>query len=168
MLANTAYLGLGSNLGDRRDYLRRAVALLNDSAQCEVTAASSLYVTEPLGYTDQPEFVNAVVEISTALAPQGLLELCSSVEQTLGRVRTIRWGPRVIDIDILIYSGVCVDDKDLVVPHPRMMERAFVLVPLAEIAPGLVLPGGLTAAEAAQRVDRSGIRTVMDNTWSRL
>ena len=109
-----------------------------------------------MGKTDQPDFLNAVVALTTALAPQELLAVCMEIERKLKRVRKERWGPRPIDLDILWHGGRTVDLPDLKVPHPRMMERAFVLVPLAEIAPGLDL-GPATAAEAARRLDATGV-----------
>lgn len=161
----TSYLALGANIGDKRHNLRAAVGMLR-AAGCEVTGVSSLYATKPVGVLDQPDFVNAVIEVSTSLAPLDLLDLCLGVEQKLGRERTIRWGPRVIDVDILIYEGVAMNETELVVPHPRMLERAFVLVPLAEIAPDLVLASGETASQAADRVDKTGIEKLGDSTWS--
>jgi 2-amino-4-hydroxy-6-hydroxymethyldihydropteridine diphosphokinase len=161
----TAYLALGANIGDREANLREAVRRLRESG-CKVTAVSSLYLTKPVGVLDQPDFINAVIGTETALAPHDLLRLCRSIEETLGRERTIRWGPRVIDIDILLYEGAVVDEPELVLPHPRMLERAFVLVPLAEIAPELELVEGLTARQAADRIDRSGVELAGDASWS--
>ncbi len=148
-----AYLGLGSNLGDTRANLDHAVELLNAHDGIRVTKVSSHLQTAPVGYLDQPDFMNAVIEVETALRQRELLEAVLAIEQQMGRVRTFRWGPRVIDIDVLLYDGEQVDEPDLVIPHPRMMERSFVLGPLAEIAPELRLPDGRTAAEAAQSTD---------------
>ena len=153
-----AYLSLGANLGDKAGSILEAIRLVNDHKDCSVIAQSSLYVTKPVGVLDQPNFVNAVIEVETALNPYDLLDLCSKIEQKMGRKRTIKWGPRVIDMDILLYEGVNISEERLTIPHPRMMERAFVLVPLAEIAPDLVLPGGITAREAAEKIDRTGIK----------
>ena len=162
----TAYLGLGANLGDRPANLRRAITLLEESHECRVTARSSVYETKPVGVTDQPDFVNAVIEIETSLAPLDLLNLCKSIENEMGRVRTNKWGPRVIDVDILVYGDTTVREDDLVVPHAEMVGRAFVLVPLAEIAPDVEVAPGVTAREAAARVDREGVRKTDDSLSS--
>ncbi|MDK9710388.1 2-amino-4-hydroxy-6-hydroxymethyldihydropteridine diphosphokinase [Acidaminobacter sp.] len=136
-----AYLGLGSNLGDKVENLREAVRLIGEGPQTQVVAKSSLYATAPVGYLDQDDFVNGVIEIETGLTPEALLALCQSVEQSLRRVRLIRWGPRTIDVDVLLYQGVVSSDPVLTLPHPRMHERAFVLVPLAELDAGLEVSG---------------------------
>lgn len=136
-----AFLGLGSNLGDKVENLREAVRLIGEGPQTQVVAKSSLYATAPVGYLDQDDFVNGVIEIETGLAPEALLALCQSVEQSLRRVRLIRWGPRTIDVDVLLYQGVVSSDPVLTLPHPRMHERAFVLVPLAELDAGLEVSG---------------------------
>lgn len=143
-----AFLGLGSNLGDRSENLRRAVALLDARDGVRVVRTSSIYETEPVG-PPQPDFLNAVAEIDTTLSPRALLEACLGVEAEMGRVRRERWGPRVIDVDLLLFDDQRIDEPDLVVPHPRMHERAFVLVPLAELAPDLILADGRTAADIA-------------------
>lgn len=164
-----AYLGLGSNLGDRVGNLRAALRMLEADGDCEVAAVSSAYLTRPVGIQDQPDFVNAVAAVHTGLSPTQLLDRCLDVESKLGRRRTLRWGPRVIDIDILTYGvhvcSVVVREETLSIPHPRMMERAFVLVPLAEIAPDLILADGSTALQAAGRVDREGVRLIADRRW---
>ena len=126
------FLGLGSNLGDRRDHLRTAIASLPD-----VVAVSDVYETDPVGGPDQGRFLNLVVELDTDLDPHRLLGVCHRIESAAGRVRDVRWGPRTLDVDILWIDGVTVDTADLQVPHPRMMERRFVLEPLAELAPDL-------------------------------
>ncbi len=133
-----AYLGLGSNAGDSRSYIGQAISMLTESVQ--VVRVSSLYRTEPVGYREQEYFINAVAEIETDRSADDLLALCRSVEDRLGRERTRRWGPRTIDLDILLYGETVVNSPALVIPHPRMTERKFVLVPLAEIAPGAVHP----------------------------
>lgn len=125
-----AFLGLGSNLGDRRDHLRTAVASLPD-----VVAVSDVYETDPVGGPEQGRFLNLVVELDTDLDPHALLGVCHRIESAAGRVRDVRWGPRTLDVDILWIEGVTVDTPDLQVPHPRMNERRFVLEPLAELAP---------------------------------
>lgn len=136
-----AYLGLGSNLGDKVENLREAVMLIDEGPQTQVVAKSSLYATAPVGYLDQDDFVNGVIEIETELTPEELLALCQSVEQSLRRVRLIRWGPRTIDVDVLLYEDVVSLDPVLTLPHPRMHERAFVLVPLSELNAGLEISG---------------------------
>ncbi len=134
----TAYIGLGSNMGDRAGACRRALELLSRAGR--VTAVSSLYCTEPVGYKEQEEFINAAAELVTELSPQDLLAACREIENELGRVRVFRWGPRAIDLDILLYGSKVVNTPDLVVPHPRMTLRGFVLVPLCEIAPRVMHP----------------------------
>lgn len=135
------YLGLGSNLGDRAAYLRQAVDALARLPGTRVVQLSSLYETRPWGLADQPEFYNLVVELETSLPAEELLRQALAIEAALGRVRTVRYGPRTIDIDVLVYGEHTLDTPELTLPHPRMLHRAFVLVPLAEIAPGLVVAG---------------------------
>ena len=139
---STAYLGLGSNLGRREENLKLAVSALDSTDGIKVTKVSSIYETKPVGYLDQPDFLNAVVEIDTALAPRELLALTKSIEKQLQRRRDIHWGPRTIDLDILLIDRLEMAESDLKLPHPEVKNRAFVLVPLAEIAPDLKLPGG--------------------------
>jgi 2-amino-4-hydroxy-6-hydroxymethyldihydropteridine diphosphokinase len=136
-----AFLGLGSNLGDRWAHLRRAVDQLRAGSRAPVTAVSRVYETEPVGGPeDQGPFLNVVVElaVSPAADPYRLLEECRRLEAAAGRVRSVRWGPRTLDADVLWIDGVVLDDVDLTVPHPRWRERRFVLAPLAELAPDLV------------------------------
>ncbi len=135
----TAYLGLGSNLGDREDNLDRALALL--AAKVNLEAVSSIYETEPVGYEKQPLFLNLVCRIATGLSPGHLLQLAKETEAGLGRAASFVNAPRPIDIDILVYGNRIIETQELTVPHPRLKERAFVIVPLAEIAPDLVVPG---------------------------
>lgn len=151
-----AYLGIGSNIGDMAAMLDRAVAGLAAVPGIAIVARSADYRTPPWGKTDQPWFLNGAVAIDTELDPHGLLDACLSVEHDLGRVREERWGPRVIDIDVLAYEGAAVEDARLVLPHRYVRERAFVLVPLAEIAPDLVI-GGERVVDALAKLDRSGI-----------
>jgi 2-amino-4-hydroxy-6-hydroxymethyldihydropteridine diphosphokinase len=133
-----AYLGLGSNLGDRRAYLRHAVADLPD-----VVAVSPVYETEPVGGpAGQGPYLNLVVALETERSPRELLDLAHRLERDAGRVRTERHGARTLDVDVLIVGDLCVNEPDLVVPHPRMWERRFVLVPLADLAGGSVRPAG--------------------------
>lgn len=141
-MGTTAYLSLGANLGDRLANLQRAVDALGAAPGVRVVRSSRVYETEPVGGPEQPEYLNAVVEVRTELAPRDLLAACRSVEDDMGRVRTERWGPRPIDVDVLTYGTETIDEPDLVVPHPRMHERGFVLVPLAELGADPPLPGG--------------------------
>jgi 2-amino-4-hydroxy-6-hydroxymethyldihydropteridine diphosphokinase len=138
----TSYIGLGSNLGDREAFLRRAVDLLRAEPEIDVTAVSSVRETDPVGLVDQPRFLNAVARIETDLAPQELLDRMLAAERELGRRRDgPRFGPRTIDLDLLLYGDEEIDEPGLVVPHPRLAERRFVLEPLYELDPGLVVPG---------------------------
>jgi len=140
-MSGRAFLSLGSNLGHREGMIDAALRALEEGG-ATVVRRSSFYDTAPVGNTDQPRFLNLVAEVDTALVPDALLSLCQQVEETLGRVRVERWGPRTIDIDILLYDGLAVATPSLVLPHPRMTERAFVLRPLLEIAPEAALPDG--------------------------
>lgn len=151
-----AYLALGSNLGDRAAHLRAGLAGLGAEPEVEVVRVSRFYETPPWGPVPQGAYLNACAEIATTLPPRGLLDLCLAVERAGGRERNVRWGPRTLDIDILTYGNLTVDEPDLKIPHPRMIERAFVLVPLAEIAPALTV-GGMAIGEALGRLDASGI-----------
>jgi 2-amino-4-hydroxy-6-hydroxymethyldihydropteridine diphosphokinase len=163
------YLGLGANLGDREASLRAAVVEL--AGHVTVLETSSTYETAPWGRRDQPAFLNCCVAANTSLAPHALLALLKQIEARLGRVPAERWGPRVIDIDLLLYDDVRIADRDLVVPHPRLAERAFVLVPLAEIAGDVRIPGtALSVREALGRLSREpdDVRRVGDAIdWSR-
>ncbi len=134
----TAYIGLGSNVGDSRTHIRQALTMLAERAR--VVKVSALYQTEPVGFREQEDFINAVAEIETDRSPFDLLALCRSVEERLGRKRIVRWGPRIIDLDILLYGDTVVNTAELVIPHPRMADRRFVLSPLAEIAPDAIHP----------------------------
>ena len=135
-----AYLGLGSNIGEREIQLQEAINILDSFKGVEVTQISDIYETEPVGYTEQPLFLNLCVEIETNLNPQDLLARCLDVEQQLHRVRVISWGPRTLDVDILLYDDLIIEEENLSIPHPRMTERAFVLTPLNDIAPNRVEP----------------------------
>jgi len=137
-----AYLGLGSNLGDPAHYLQRAVDRLAVCPDIRIERVSRAYRTKPLGgLPNQADYLNAVVKVDCTLEPRELLGVCSSIEHELGRVRTERWGSRTIDIDLLLYDLRVVDEPDLIVPHPRLRDRLFVLVPLSDVAPrGMALP----------------------------
>ncbi len=130
-----AYVGLGANLGEPQQQLRLALARLQASEEVEVRRVSAFYRNPPLGPQDQPWYINAVAEVRTRLAPEDLFRVLRLIERALGRVRGEHWGPRVIDLDLLLYDGEIMAAPELVVPHPEMHRRAFVLVPLAEIAP---------------------------------
>ncbi|PJH91236.1 2-amino-4-hydroxy-6-hydroxymethyldihydropteridine diphosphokinase [Bacillus sp. SN1] len=149
---NIAYIALGSNIGDKEAYLRQAVALLHQHDAVTVTKVSSIYETDPVGYEDQDEFLNMAVEIKTSLNPFELLELTQYIENDLGRTREVRWGPRTADLDILLFNRENIETEQLIVPHPRMYERLFVLAPLAEICPQVEKEG--TSAET----DQEGVR----------
>jgi 2-amino-4-hydroxy-6-hydroxymethyldihydropteridine diphosphokinase len=144
-----AYIGLGSNLGDREENLRGALERLNELGRVRV---SSFRETEPVGVTDQPRFVNAAAELETDLSPQDLLARLLEIERDLGRdrARERRWGPRTIDLDLLLYGDQVLDEPGLTVPHPRLDERRFVLEPLHELAPELSLPDGRRVVDLLQ------------------
>jgi len=139
----TAYIGIGSNVGERSTFCRRAVSALDDTPEVRVTAASGLYETEPVGGPPQRSFINLVARIETSLGPRTLLGVCKEIERMIGREPSdIRWGPRVIDLDVLTFGDEKINDEDLEVPHPRMLQRKFVLVPLLEIEPEASDPWG--------------------------
>ncbi len=151
-----AYLSLGGNLGDPAASMGAALRMLDEDPLTRVVAVSSLYRTPPWGKLDQPDFINSAAELSTQRTPHELLDLCLAAERALKRVRKERWGPRIVDIDLLVFGDVAFHEPGLELPHPRMAERAFVLAPLAEIAPGLMI-AGRSAADHAAGIDRAGI-----------
>ena len=144
-----AYVGLGSNLGDREATVRRAVELLGERPGIDVAAVSTLRETDPVGYEDQPRFLNGVVALEVDLTARGLLDELLAIERELGRDRSQepRWGPRTIDLDLLLYGDETVEEPGLTVPHPRVAERQFVLEPLHELDPDLTLPDGRRVRE---------------------
>jgi 2-amino-4-hydroxy-6-hydroxymethyldihydropteridine diphosphokinase len=150
------FLGVGGNLGDPRASMGAALRMLDADTGTRVVAVSSLYRTPPWGKTDQPDFLNAAAEIRTSHAPRALLALCLDAERALKRERRERWGPRIVDIDILAFGRRFIREPGLEVPHPRIFERAFVLVPLAEIAPELTILGSLVSDQLSA-IDRAGI-----------
>ena len=154
-------MSLGSNLGDRMDQLREAVRIIGDTDGVRIKRVSSVYETEPVGGVPQENYYNLVIEISTDLSPRDLLGLAHTVEAKLKRRREVRWGPRTIDVDILLYGDVAVNERDLIIPHPEMHKRAFVLVPLLEIAPDLKFPDGSAVhlrreATSGQSIEKIG------------
>jgi 2-amino-4-hydroxy-6-hydroxymethyldihydropteridine diphosphokinase len=149
-----AYVGLGSNLDSPRRHLEAAVHALDALSGTRVLARSSLYRTAPVGYADQPDFINAVVKLSTALPARALLDALLAVEAEHGRVRRVQDGPRTLDLDLLLHGATTVSEPGLEVPHPRMHVRAFVMVPLVEIAPDLVIPGVGDVRALADRLAR--------------
>jgi len=154
-----ALLALGGNLGDARETLAHAIAALTEGGDIRLLGRSSDYMTPPWGIEDQPPFVNACIAIDTALTPQALLARAQTVERAFGRDRACeqRWGPRKLDIDILTYDDLVLNEPELTLPHPRLFERAFVLVPLAEIAPDLLITG-ISVRDALARLDTTGIK----------
>jgi 2-amino-4-hydroxy-6-hydroxymethyldihydropteridine diphosphokinase len=152
-----AYVGLGSNVGDRLGHLRAAVAALRAHDGIDVVATSGVYETDPVG-PPQSDFLNAVVELATDLAAEELLRVFKQIETDLGRVPRERWGPREIDLDLLVHGDRRLESDDLVVPHPRIAARAFVLVPLEELAPALEIPGVGDASSLLARLGREGVR----------
>ena len=160
--SSAVFLALGTNLGDRLQNLKTVLQEL--SAQVEIEEVSSVYETPPWGYLDQPAFLNQVIKGRTLLAPQPLLSFVKNIEKDMGRIKNFQNGPRLIDIDILTFGEQIFTSPDLVIPHPRMAERAFVLVPLAEIEPALVIPGqDRTVKELLKEMDTSGIEKIAGN-----
>lgn len=151
-----AVIGLGSNVGEKAANLDRAIALLTADGAVREVARSRYYRTAPWGYTEQDWFVNACLRVETALSPHELLARCLATEEAMGRKREIRWGPRIIDLDILLYGGAAIDEPGLVVPHPQIGSRAFVLVPLLDVAPGAVI-GRRPARDLLAGLDTSDI-----------
>jgi 2-amino-4-hydroxy-6-hydroxymethyldihydropteridine diphosphokinase len=154
-----AYIGLGSNLGDREQAIRSALEGIAELPDTELVRVSSLYDTEPVGEVDQPNFLNAAVMVETELEPRTLLWNLMLIEKRLGRVRTQRWGPRTIDLDLLLYGDEIIEDDDLRVPHPEITRRSFVLVPLVELEPRLVHPG--TGEPLVAHLNRLGARPLV-------
>lgn len=165
-MTHTVYLALGSNLGDRQQHLSDALQHLRGALSIE--HISSIYETEPVGYLDQPPFFNLVCKGTTNLSPLALLKFVKDAEMYLGRQVTFRNGPRVIDIDILLYDTLSIQAEQLTIPHPRMAERAFVLVPLVEIAPDVIEPTSAKTAQALlAAIPQQGVRkvgTISDNS----
>ncbi len=133
----TVYIGIGSNLGERNENCLKAIERLN-SKGIIVKKQSSLYETEPWGVKDQPKFINMVIEAETVLTPEKLLKTLKNIEKEFGREETYKWGPRIIDLDVLLYDDLTIDEPDLKIPHPHMLERDFVINPLSEISPEII------------------------------
>ncbi|MBM6616077.1 2-amino-4-hydroxy-6-hydroxymethyldihydropteridine diphosphokinase [Bacillus suaedaesalsae] len=155
---NRAFIGLGSNIQDRLGFLRIAIQTLSEHPEIQVVNYSSIYDTDPVGYTDQDSFLNMVVEINTNLPPDELLKTILEVERQLGRKRELKWGPRTLDLDILMYNQENIEDEELIVPHPRMSERAFVMIPLMEIDPELSIKGVMIGHIVNELKDREGVQ----------
>ena len=158
-----AALAVGSNLGDRLEYLQAAVDALTDSSEIIAVAVSSVYETEPVGGpAEQPPFLNAVLVVDTTLSPRSLMERCQAAEDAFGRTREVPKGPRTLDVDVLAVGDKTVEDEDLQVPHPRLAERAFVLVPWAEVDPEFSVPGFGRVGDLSDAVSKSGVRRLDD------
>lgn len=151
-----AIIALGSNMGDKTGNIAQAIERLTGPGDINLVKASSLYRTEPWGVAEQDWFVNACIGVSTRLDPAGLLARCLEVERAIGRERTMKWGPRIIDLDILVFGEARLSSPELTLPHPRIAERAFVLVPLAEIAPCLEIDGR-RVVDMLDAIDASGV-----------
>lgn len=152
------FLSLGSNMGDRRENLLKALRLLDGKEGVRVEEVSAVYETKPWGVLEQPDFLNLVALVSTSRGPRGMLAACREVEAELGRARGKRWGPRIIDVDILLMGDLELEEDDLIIPHPRMLERDFVMVPLLELRPHVKLPGRGEARRHYSRSDREDTR----------
>jgi len=137
---NTAHVGIGSNLGDRLQNCLRAIQMMREIPGCELSASSRWYLTQPVGVTEQEWYVNGAAALSTTATAEELLDRLLSIEKFMGRVRSRKWEPRLIDLDILLFGNEIIDEEDLKIPHPRMHQRRFVLVPLSEIAPDVIHP----------------------------
>lgn len=158
--AAIAFIGLGSNIADPLEQVRQALKELESIPGTRVTAHSSLYRTSPVGFLEQPEFINAAASVQTTLEPRALLAALLAIENRHGRKRAVRNAPRTLDLDLLLYGEQVLDQDGLTVPHPRLHERAFVLAPLAEIAPEAMVPGRGKVRELLARVDRNGVSRI--------
>ena len=156
MKTNLVYLSLGSNLEDKAAYLKQALKCLTDTPLIKVTGKSSVYQTDPVGFVEQDFFLNGVLELETKLEPGALLNVTQDIENRLGRKRTIHWGPRTMDIDILLFNEELVSERSLIIPHPEMHRRRFVLVPLVELNPSLIIPSWGEAKEVLEQCSDLG------------
>ncbi|MCQ9292212.1 2-amino-4-hydroxy-6-hydroxymethyldihydropteridine diphosphokinase [Staphylococcus hyicus] len=152
------YLGLGSNIGDREQQLQSAVERLDQVTGIHVQHTSSMYETKPVGYVEQPDFLNVCLHIKTTLSPEALLHQCLRIEKELHRVREVRWGPRTIDIDVLLYGDEIIESEQLIVPHPRMTARAFVMIPLNEIAAHVIEPRSKKTIQSLVQPDETVVK----------
>ncbi|MFF2450351.1 2-amino-4-hydroxy-6-hydroxymethyldihydropteridine diphosphokinase [Neobacillus sp. NPDC058068] len=157
-MENTAFIALGSNVGNRYDNITRAIKLLTSDSETQLVTFSSIYETDPVGYEDQDLFLNMVIEVITDLDAHELLAKCLKIESNLGRKREIKWGPRTVDLDILTFNQENIETEKLIVPHPRMLERAFVLVPLLELKPNLSWMEKPLDAVLSELPDKEGVR----------
>ena len=159
-----AFLSLGSNMGDRLEYLSKAIDKIAQIQGCNILNKSSIYETEPWGYENQEAFLNLCISIETSLSPYELLESLQTIELELDRVRKIHWGPRTIDIDILLFDDIICEDDKLTIPHPRMRERAFVLIPLYDIEKYLIIDG-IKLEDLINKIDTRGIKEYKKNDF---
>ncbi|MDP4086991.1 MAG: 2-amino-4-hydroxy-6-hydroxymethyldihydropteridine diphosphokinase [Bacillota bacterium] len=159
-MENTAFISLGSNIENRYDYLVQAIRLLIKYPAIKLVGFSSIYETDPVGYENQDLFLNMVIQVRTELTARELLDICLQIELDLGRKREIKWGPRTIDLDILLYNHENIETESLLVPHPRMLERAFVIIPLLEIDQDVTIPGVVKPVDQYlnQLPDKEGVR----------
>ncbi|QED45910.1 2-amino-4-hydroxy-6-hydroxymethyldihydropteridine diphosphokinase [Cytobacillus dafuensis] len=157
---NDAYIALGSNIGNRFENIKAAITSIEAAPKIKVVKTSSIYETDPVGYEEQDQFLNMVIQVRTDLTSTELLDVCLEIEKKLGRKRDIRWGPRTIDLDILLYNQENINSEKLIVPHPRMHERAFVIIPLLEIQSGTKIPTMETPLQTVLEdiPDREGVR----------
>ncbi|WDE10989.1 2-amino-4-hydroxy-6-hydroxymethyldihydropteridine diphosphokinase [Thalassomonas haliotis] len=156
---HTAYIGLGSNLSDPQNQIRQALVAMAKIADSSISRVSCLYFSKPMGPQDQPDYMNAVLALTTRLTPLALLDALQDIENKAGRVRKDnRWGARVLDLDILLFDQEVINSERLIVPHYGMKEREFVLLPLAEIAPSLILPGGESVLELSKNINPNGLK----------
>ncbi|MGP4063157.1 2-amino-4-hydroxy-6-hydroxymethyldihydropteridine diphosphokinase [Halobacillus sp. H74] len=164
---NTAYIALGSNITKREEFLKDAITLLDEHNDIQVTKKSSVYETAPVGYKEQNDFLNMAIKVQTNLPPLHLLDYCQGIEQELGRKRVVKWGPRTIDLDILLYNHENMKAERLTIPHPHMQERAFVMVPLADLDADVVLPHiKQTVAEVLGHLPATEVESIRE--WGRI
>jgi 2-amino-4-hydroxy-6-hydroxymethyldihydropteridine diphosphokinase len=157
-MINRVYIGIGSNIQDRTGYLKGAMELLGESNWIEVINYSSIYETDPVGFTEQDPFLNMIVEITTSLSAPEVLEIIQGIEKSAGRKREIKWGPRTLDLDILLFNQQNIETEELIVPHPRMCDRAFVIIPLMELNKGLMIQGKSIIEIYNGLKDRDGVQ----------
>jgi 2-amino-4-hydroxy-6-hydroxymethyldihydropteridine diphosphokinase len=159
-MGKTAFIALGSNIGNRYDYLTKAIEHLAKHTRIQLVNTSSVYETDPVGYEEQDLFLNMVIEIQTDLSALELLDFCLKIELELGRKREIVWGPRTIDLDILLYNQENIKSEKLIIPHPRMLERNFVMIPMLEIKPDVIIPNIEKPLEAwiKELANKEGVR----------